>query len=509
VAYGTVLQEQRKLLHERTGQALEALYAATLHEHYDDLAHHYRRSANMEKAIHYFHLAGQQAFRRSAYGEAVHLFTQALDLLKMLTDTSERARRELALYLSLVPALQITQGLGSSEVKARLSRTQELIQQSGEISQLFQVLLGLRILHLVRGEWQKAQALGEQCLCLAQETKDQAFLLGAHHALGDTVYFLGEFASARIHQEQAIALYDPSRHHAQLFGQGYDLGMDARAHGAWVLWYLGYPDQALTMSQEALRLAQGLNDPYNLAHALWCVAWLHQLRREEHAVYERAESMMNLAFEHGLSHELMVGSILRGWALAKDGREKDGLLQIHQGLSAAGDAMALQPWGLLLLTETYRSAGHGTEGRESVEEALTIAEETGERLHLAELYRLRGELTLRKLSVISSQLAVPSTQPLTPSTQAEVEQEAQECFLKAIDIAQKQQAKSWELRAVMSLVRLRRQQVQNHAPRTTQHETRTRLNEAHLMLSEVYRWFTEGFDTKDLQEAKALLEELA
>jgi len=191
---------------------LEALYAATLHEHYDDLAHHYRRSANMEKAIHYFHLAGQQAFRRSAYGEAVHLFTQALDLLKMLTDTSERARRELALYLSLVPALQITQGLGSSEVKARLSRTQELIQQSGEISQLFQVLLGLRILHLVRGEWQKAQALGEQCLCLAQETKDQAFLLGAHHALGDTVYFLGEFASARIHQEQAIALYDPSRH---------------------------------------------------------------------------------------------------------------------------------------------------------------------------------------------------------------------------------------------------------------------------------------------------------
>ena len=170
--------------------------------------------------------------------------------------------------------------------------------------------------------------------------------------------------------------------------------------------------------------------------------------------------------------------------------------------------MALQPWGLLLLTETYRSAGHGTEGRESVEEALTIAEETGERLHLAELYRLRGELTLRKLSVISSQLAVPSTQPLTPSTQAEVEQEAQECFLKAIDIAQKQQAKSWELRAVMSLARLRQQQVQNHAPRTTQHETRTRLDEAHLMLSEIYHWFTEGFDTKDLQEAKVLLEEL-
>ena len=170
---------------------------------------------------------------------------------------------------------------------------------------------------------------------MARETKDQAFLLGAHHALGDTVYFLGELISARAHQKQTIALYDPSRHQAQLFGQGYDLGMDARAHGAWVLWYLGYPDQALKMSQESLMLAQGLNDPYNLAHALWCVAWLHQLRREGHTVYERTEAMMNLATEHGFSHELMVGLVLQGWALAEGGRQTEGLTQLRQGLATA------------------------------------------------------------------------------------------------------------------------------------------------------------------------------
>ena len=492
VSYNSVLQERRKTLHEQTARVMEELYSATLEDHYSELAYHYSRSGNTQKAIEYLHKAGRQAVQRSAYKEAVSLLTTALDLLKMLADASERAHHELALQLTLVTPLQISLGLGSSEVGNVLSRAQELGQQLGETSQLFQVSLGLRIFHLVRGEWQKACKLGEQCLRVARETKDQAFLLGAHHALGDTVYFLGELISARAHQKQTIALYDPSRHQAQLFGQGYDLGMDARAHGAWVLWYLGYPDQALKMSQESLMLAQGLNDPYNLAHALWCVAWLHQLRREGHTVYERTEAMMNLATEHGFSHELMVGLVLQGWALAEGGRQTEGLTQLRQGLATAEEAKVLQPWGLLLLAEAYRKARQRKEGRQTVEEALAIAQKTGECLHIAELYRLKGELTLQKeFKVQGSKFQVAEPRPLTPDPQGE----AEACFRKAIDTARQQQAKSWELRAGPSLARLWQQQ--------------GKKAEAHKLLSDVYNWFTEGFETKDLQEARALIEELS
>jgi predicted ATPase len=210
---------------------------------------------------------------------------------------------------------------------------------------------------------------------------------------------------------------------------------------------------------------------------------------------------------------LGLGTILQGWALADQGQSEEGITQIRQGLAThqAIGAGTFHSYFLVLLAEAYGKAGQAEEGLATLAEALAVVDTNGERFYEAELYRLRGELTLRQFQVQGSKFKVDNPQSAFRDPQSE----AEACFLKALDIARQQRAKSLELRAVMSLVRLRQHQAQDHALRytqhdssTTHHETRAKLDEAHTMLSEVYTWFTEGFDTKDLQEAKALLEEL-
>ncbi len=245
VAYGTVLQEQRKLLHERTGQALEALYAATLHEHYDDLAHHYRRSANTEKAIIYLHF------------------------------------------------------FAAPEVGKAYTRARELCQQVGEPSQLFPVLYGLWAFYVTGGDLKAARELGEQLLSFAQRTQDSTLLLEAHRALGETFFWRGEFVAAREYTEQGIALYDSRRHRSLAFLYAEDPGVVCRVFAAYVLWLLGYPNQALKRIHEALTLAQGLSHPHSLAVALASVAWLHQFRREGQLTQQQAEATVALSAEQG------------------------------------------------------------------------------------------------------------------------------------------------------------------------------------------------------------------
>ena len=250
-------------------------------------------------------------------------------------------------------------------------------------------------------------------------------------------------------------------------------------------------------------LAQELSPPNSLGYALDCTAMCHQLRREPQETQELAEATIKLGIEHGFPYWETQGTILRGAALAEQGREEEGLTQMRQGLTAhwAIGGRILEQYWLALQVEAYRKIGRIEEAFDVLTEALAVAEKNGECFWEAELYRLKGELTLTQSSV----------QGLASS----VHEEAEECFRKAIDIARKQQAKSLELRAMMSFVRLRQQQVRGHATRNTQHgsdprqhDSRTKLDEAHTMLSEVYNWFTEGFDTKDLQEAKTLLEQL-
>ncbi|MBI3756460.1 MAG: AAA family ATPase [Deltaproteobacteria bacterium] len=503
VAYGTVLQEQRKLLHERTGQALETVYTATLPEHYSDLAHHYRRSSNTEKAIKYLHLAGQQAVQRSANAEAITHLTAALELLTVLQETPERLQQELALQLALAVPLMVTKGFAAPEVGAIHTRALVLCQQVGETPQLFRALWGARTYYLMRGELQTAQELTERLLPLAQHAQDSALLLEAHYWLGSILYYAGEEVPARVHIEQSLALYDPQQRLSAIARVGGDLGVTGLTYLANVLWLLGYPEQAWRRSYEAMTLAQESAHPFTTALVWGFNVVLSQFLYEVQTVQHRAEALVALCYQQGFSAHVTGAIVQRGWALAMQGREEEGIQQIQRDMAAvrATGTELYRPYCLALLAEAYGKAGQVEEGLTALAEALATVNKTGERFYEAELYRLKGELTLQQenqkakvkgqkpvLSVVEGS-KISNSQSLTPNLQAEA------CFLKAIDIARQQQAKSLELRATVSLARLWQQQ--------------GKKAKAHKMLSEVYSWFTEGFDTKDLQEAKALLDELS
>jgi len=483
VAYGTVLQDKRKALHERTAQAIESLYGTKLEDHYSELAYHYSRSGNTQKAVEYLGLAGQQAVRHSANAEAISHLTSALDLLKTLPDTPERAQQELALQIALGVPLMITKGYASPEVAKVYTRARELCRQGGETSQLFSVLMGLWLSSTTRAECQAARELGEQLFSLAQRTQDPALLVEAHYALGTALFYLGEVAPALAHFEQGIALYDPPKHRSYTF---LCVGIDPKAiclsWASVALWFLGYPDQALKRSSEALTLARELSHPYSLAWALDVAAWVHQLRREGHLTQEQVEAELALCHEHGFTFYLVSGTIRRGWTLVEQGQGEEGIAQMRQGMASwrAIGAETERPGFLTLLATAYGEMGQPEEGLTVLAEALAALSSSGERRWEAELYRLKGMLTLQKFKVQGSKF--------------NGEEEAETCFHKAIEIARKQQAKSLELRASTSLARLWQQQ--------------GKQKEAHAMLAEIYGWFTEGFDTKDLQEAKALLVEL-
>jgi class 3 adenylate cyclase/predicted ATPase len=423
VAYGTVLQDKRKALHERTAQAIESLYSTKLEDHYSELAHHYSRSGNTPKAVAYLHLAGQQAVQRSANAEAITHLTAALELLKTLPDTPERARQELTLQIALGVPLTATKGFGAPEVERIYTRARELCRQVGETPQLFPVLYGLWLFYAVRAELQAARELGEQLLSLAQSAQDPALLLEAHFALGDTLLWPGELSLARSHLEQGVTLYDPQQHHslAILYG-GNNPGVTCLCFLARVLWHLGYQDQALKSNDRALTLAANLSHPYSLAMALSWAAALHQLRRETQVTKERAEAAFALSSEHEFAFFAPHGMVLRGWALVEQGQGEAGVAQIRQGIAAyrATGAEIERPHWCALLAEACGKVGQAEEGLTVLAEVLAVVDENGDRYYEAEMYRLKGELVLQS-AVHSPQSEIPNTQYPTPSTHAEEE----------------------------------------------------------------------------------------
>jgi class 3 adenylate cyclase/predicted ATPase len=501
VAYNSLLVERRKAIHEKTAQAIEALFHDRLEDRAEELAYHYSCSGNIQKTVEYLQTAGQHAVQRSAYTEAIKHFTTAVGALQNLPDTPERVQRELTLQLTLAASLQIVKGPSTPEVERAYTRAHVLCQQGGEARQHFSVLRGLWVLHHVRANLATARELGEQLVEMAERVQDSAFLLEAHRALGSTLLWQGEFALARVHLERAVTFYDPQQHHSlKLLYGGADSGVSCHCEAARVLWFLGYAEQALQQSQAALTLAYNLSDPFSLGFALIFAAGLHQLRREGQAAQDRAEEGIRLASAHGFAPLVSAGTSRRGWALAEQGQTEEGLRQMRQGLAArqmTGAGLA-QPYFLALQAEVYGKAGQREQALALLAEALAAVQRGEERRWDAELHRLKGELTLQKgardwrLETSPPSSQAPSLKPPDPSG---VAQEAEECFLKAIELARKQQAKSLELRATTSLARLWRQQGKQHEARNT--------------LAEIYDWFTEGFDTKDLQEAKALLDSLA
>ena len=306
VTYGTVLQEQRKVLHERIGQALETLLHDRLEEHYDELAHHYQRSGNVEKAIEYLRKAGQQAVQQSASMEAVNHFTTALSLLPTLPETVTRNRQELTLQLALGNQLMVTKGYGAPAVEKTYSRARELCGQESPTSELFPVLLGLWAFSMVRAELRESRELGEQLLRLAQEVQDPLLLVEAHFALGGTLFWTGDLLASRFHLEQGLADYQPQQHGVNVSHYGQDMGVGCGRYAAWTLWVLGYPDLALRKSQEALALAQNLAHPFSFVYALWHDTVLQNYCRREQAARERAEAAIARSSEHGFA--LMLAS---------------------------------------------------------------------------------------------------------------------------------------------------------------------------------------------------------
>lgn len=475
-AYESLLKSRRQHYHQRIAQALAERFPEMAGTQPEIVAYHYTTAGLVEQAIPYWQKAGEQAIQRSANVEAISHLTQCLELLKSLPDTPERTQQELTLQITLGSALIATRGYASPEVEAAYSRARELCQQLGETPQLFPVLRGLAVFYFIRPELQTAQELGERILSIAQDSQDPSLIIEAHAVLGETFYHQGKFALSLKHVERGYAFYDPQQHSDLAFGYTRDPGMQCLNYMSTSLWQLGYPDKALVRINESLRLVHRLTHPYSLAQALFTSAWVHQLRQEGSAGQERADAVITLSVEHGFPFLLAAGNLFRGWALAQQGRTQEGIAQIQSGLVAlrgTGSEIGL-PMFYSWLAEAFGKDGQIEEALAMLTEASAAADETGEHCWDAELHRLKGELTLM---------------------QGADETEAEACFYQAIEVARRQQARSLELRATVSLCCLCQKQV--------------KTEEARQMLQEIYDWFTEGFDTKDLKEAKALLDELS
>jgi class 3 adenylate cyclase/predicted ATPase len=473
-AYQSLLKSTQQQYHRHIAKVLEDRFKETAETQPELLAHHYTEANLNEQAIDYWQWAGEKAIQRSANVEAIAHLTRGLELLKMLPDTPERMQKELVLLTKIGPAFIATKGSAAPEVESIYTRAQKLCQQVETTSQLFPVVRALSNMSLARGELRTAHEFAEQCLNIAQRAHEVTLLVEAYWILGATQMWRGAFAPALEYVEQGIALHDPQQH---TFPQAWqDPGVACLCYCAVMLWYLGYPDTARARSHEALSLAQKLSHPYSIIFSHFHTARVYQLRRESHIAHEQADAVITGATGHGFEFFEARGTVLRGWALAEQGQGREGIAQIHQGINdmrASGAALGESGF-YCMLAKGYKSVGQIEDGLAVLLKALAYVQETEERYHEAELYRLKGELLL--------------------DLSAENHKEAEPCFHQALDIARHQQAKSLELRATMSLSRLWQQQGK-HA-------------EARELLLSIYNWFTEGFDTADLQEAKVLLEEL-
>lgn len=484
VLYGRITPATGVQLHRRIGERQEAAYGARAGEIATQLAMHFERGHDCRKAIAYLRLAADGALRRYASMEAIDHLSKASALLERFPDGRERARLELDVLTALGPALTIVKGYGAHEVEHTYTRARALCESLGETSQLFPVLRGLVTLHQHRRDLRAARELARELLKVARRSGNRELLLQAHQARGITSLYRGELAVARRRLEWCITQHDPVRHASHPCRSGLCTAVVCHGHAAWALWYLGRPDQALRRSQAALALARELGHPYSHAFALWSISIVHHLRHEVQSSREWAESLIALASEHGFAFWRMCGAVLQSWAVAMQGRRDDGRFLLRQNLASLADAGTRpRTYFLGLLAEVCAKGGWTEAGLFAIAEALAAVEATGEHVYEAELHRLRGDLLWRR-----------SWRQRQEAKRHALSQ-AEESFRRALAVAQRQRAKSLELRAAMSLSQLWQRQGKEKA--------------AHHLLAQTYRWFTEGFDTPDLRVARVLLARLA
>jgi predicted ATPase len=354
------------------------------------------------------------------------------------------------------------------------------------VPQRFAALAGLWRFYLNRAQLRRAQDLANQCFILAQPSHDPALLQEAHMMLGSSLFYLGAWDAGHRHLEESIALYDREQWRTLAVRSGLNPGVVSLARSAWTLWMLGYPDQALSRGQRALALAQEISHAYSTGFALHYLAIVHQGRREVQDVHAWAEATITLGREQRFVQWIAAGMCMQGWAQAEQGAVDAGIAQLREGITTwldMGTELA-RTHMLFRLAEACWRGGYVEAGLQALDEALVVSNNTSERYYEAEVYRLKGELLMAR-QVLPGISSVPE-----PSLN-----EAETCLLQALDIARQQGAKSLQLRAVMSLCRLWQRQ---------QH----RCAEGRDLLAEIYAWFSEGLETQDLQEARALLERL-
>jgi class 3 adenylate cyclase/predicted ATPase len=487
-AYESLLKSTRQEYHLRIAQALAAQFPTTATTQPEFLAHHYHEAGLPDQALPYWLQAGQRAVERSANAEAIGHLTKGLDVLRTLPETPERLRQELTFLLTLGAPLFMLKGHASLEVERVYRRALELSARVGDSTQRFAALMGLARFVVAVGQLRLACELREQSLALAQLINDPVLLREARLMLGTTLHYLGDLETARLHLERGLAPEAPQRSLLTTFSRGTNPEAFSLAHLAWTLWTMGYPDRALRTVREAVAFARQLAHPYSLALALHFAAALHRWRREAACVYALAEETIALSSGQGFDRWVAGCTMMRGWALAEQGLVAEGLDEVLRGLGVwrlRAGALGLPDY-LPLLAEVYGKNGQPAAALDAITEALAVVGETEERRNEAELHRMRGDLLLRQ--------AAQRRDPLGTALSLGDEAEAEACFHRAIATARSQRAKSLELRAVVSLSRL--------------WQATGRGAEAHERLAETYGWFTEGFETPDLQEAKALLDRL-
>ncbi len=491
VLYARVSIGQRVGLHLRIGARLERAHGARVGEIAAELAMHFEQGRDFERAVRYRRQAAETSLRRHAYREAVDHAARALELLAALPDSPERNQQEVTIQTVLGAALIATNGWADPEVARAYARARELCMETGITPRLFPVLLGLHGFYLMRGQLAISRETSRQLSVLAEATDDAAVLLASHNAAGLSLFYGGEFVAALGRLEQAARIYDPEQHspnRLRAFSVDHDPGVSCAAHTALTLMLLGYQDRAAARMRECLDYAHSIDHPLTLAMAYNFAATFYQFRREPRTVRELEDVRLEYSTKHDFDLFLMLGEIYRGWLLAEQGRAEEGAAQIQRGLAVfqAVGAELGKPTFLGILADVFNRLGRREEASSVIAEAMDVAERTGLHYWDAELKRLRGRFILH---------SEPSSRPPERGAgRSSAESEAESCFLEAIEIARRQEARSHELRAALDLSRLWRRQ--------------GRIGQAHALLSESFGWFTEGFETPDLVDAKALLEQL-
>ena len=475
-AYESLLKSRRQQIHTIIASTLEAQFPELAEAEPEALAHHYTAAGLTEQAVAYWLKAGRQALKRSANLEAVAHLGKGIDLVASLPDTEGRLRQEIDLQNAMGVAMTTAKGRGALEVGQAFSKARMLCEKLGDKRQLFVALYGECGYHRNSGNLRASDELGRQCLEIARASGDPDLLLEAHHQLWATKFYMADFAAAETHADFGIATYDPDRHHPLTYiYSGHDPGVCCRINSAETLWLRGYPDQALARCRETMALAERLAHPLTMALAQSAFSYVHLLRREPDEGGRWAEKGVALAEEFVLPLMASSARFHLGWALADQGRVEEGVSKMREGIAAItaiGEKMNMPDY-LCVLARACGECGEASEGLVLLERALGVTAVSDAKFQLPELLRVKGELLLR----------------LNPRDDA-----AEYWFQQAVTAARDDGTKSPELRVALSLARLYRAQ--------------GRDGEARDLLSPVYAWFTEGLDTRDLVDAKELLDQL-